>query len=267
MQINARITYARKWEQIHKVIQLKNLCNIPTSVCVPHSKLTINWQHVTACWRLHANYHTCICVLALCIVEVHLAKSIQQLWVHAEPPYLISWIHPCICTSIASLFIYTWMYVYLLQSWLEQYQWWRSKSCCWWYEILYQSADIKVSYSTVVNNVLWPHTYCTSCILVHLAICVATCILLTILKCMCTCYSLSNNSISVEGARAVADGMKYCTSLQTLQWVIVQQGRSTQSGRSGYGLTTFFPTDNFWEISTGCTHVMCIAHVYVNIAK
>ena len=37
------------------------------------------------------------------------------------------------------------------------------------------------------------------------------------LKCMCIFHSLSNNNISDEGARAVADGMKYCTSLQSLQ--------------------------------------------------
>ena len=34
---------------------------------------------------------------------------------------------------------------------------------------------------------------------------------------MCICYSLMNNNISDEGARAVADGMKYCTSLETLE--------------------------------------------------
>ena len=33
----------------------------------------------------------------------------------------------------------------------------------------------------------------------------------------CICYSLSSNSISDEGARAVADGMKYCTSLKSLK--------------------------------------------------
>ena len=52
-----------------------------------------------------------------------------------------------------------------------------------------------------------------------------TCILLPCLyipECMCICYSLGSNSISDEGARAVADGMKYCTSLKTLEWVTVQ---------------------------------------------
>ena len=49
-----------------------------------------------------------------------------------------------------------------------------------------------------------------------------TCILLPCLyidlpECMCICYSLGSNSISDEGARAVADGMKYFTSLQSLQ--------------------------------------------------
>ena len=36
-------------------------------------------------------------------------------------------------------------------------------------------------------------------------------------KCMCICYSLGSINISVEGARAVADGMKYCTNLKTLE--------------------------------------------------
>ena len=36
-------------------------------------------------------------------------------------------------------------------------------------------------------------------------------------ECMCICYSLGSNSISDEGARAVADSMKYCTSLKTLE--------------------------------------------------
>ena len=47
-----------------------------------------------------------------------------------------------------------------------------------------------------------------------------TCILLPCLyipECMCICYSLNSNSISDEGARAVADGMKYCTRLKSLQ--------------------------------------------------
>ena len=55
--------------------------------------------------------------------------------------------------------------VYLLQSWLEQYQWWRGNSCCWWYEVLYQSADIRVSYTYII--IVWPNTYCTYCILIH----------------------------------------------------------------------------------------------------
>ena len=47
-----------------------------------------------------------------------------------------------------------------------------------------------------------------------------TCILLPCLyipERMCICYSLGWNSISDEGARAVADSMKYCTSLETLE--------------------------------------------------
>ena len=47
-----------------------------------------------------------------------------------------------------------------------------------------------------------------------------TCILLPglyILEGMCICYSVGQNSIRDDGARAVADGMKYCTSLQSLQ--------------------------------------------------
>ena len=46
-----------------------------------------------------------------------------------------------------------------------------------------------------------------------------TCILLPCLykpECMCICYRLINNNISDEGVRAVADGMKYCISLQRL---------------------------------------------------
>ena len=39
----------------------------------------------------------------------------------------------------------------------------------------------------------------------------------SLFECMCICYSLYSNSISGEGARAVADGMKYCTSLETLE--------------------------------------------------
>ena len=31
------------------------------------------------------------------------------------------------------------------------------------------------------------------------------------------CCSLSSNSSGDEGARAIADGMKYCTSLQSLK--------------------------------------------------
>ena len=34
---------------------------------------------------------------------------------------------------------------------------------------------------------------------------------------MCICCSLSSNNISDEGARAIADGMKYCTSLERLE--------------------------------------------------
>ena len=52
-------------------------------------------------------------------------------------------------------------------------------------------------------------TYC--CIV---AVCVHIhCFLISL--CMYICYSLSSNNISDEGARAVADGMKYCTSQQS----------------------------------------------------
>ena len=43
------------------------------------------------------------------------------------------------------------------------------------------------------------------------------CLYVYVPECMCICYSLGDNSISDEGARAVADGMKYCTSLKTLE--------------------------------------------------
>ena len=35
--------------------------------------------------------------------------------------------------------------------------------------------------------------------------------------CLYICFSLNSNNISDEGARAVADGMKYCTSLKSLK--------------------------------------------------
>ena len=44
----------------------------------------------------------------------------------------------------------------------------------------------------------------------------STTILCDIPECMCIYYSLGSNNISDKGARAIADGMKYCTSLQTL---------------------------------------------------
>ena len=40
---------------------------------------------------------------------------------------------------------------------------------------------------------------------------------LIILKIMCISYSLSHNVISDEGARALVDGMKYCTSVHRLE--------------------------------------------------
>ena len=39
----------------------------------------------------------------------------------------------------------------------------------------------------------------------------------SLFECMCICYSLNSNNISDEGARALADGMKDCTSLKTLE--------------------------------------------------
>ena len=77
----------------------------------------------------------------------------------------------------------------------------------------------KTLQSTIVND-MCPHTYCTCCASSNLCTSHVHCILLTCLyytRMYAICYSVYSNNISDEGARAVADGMKYCTSLQTLR--------------------------------------------------
>ena len=57
-----------------------------------------------------------------------------------------------------------------------------------------------MSYSTVVNNVEWPHTYCTCFILVHLAICVVLhvyCFLVCIYLNVCVLVTVLPVTVSV----------------------------------------------------------------------
>ena len=88
---------------------------------------------------------------------------------------------------------------------------------------MYQSAEIAVSYCTVVNNAVWPHTYCMYVHVVYFSTSsnMCTCTHILLLCCISlyvnVCYSLSRSNISDEGVRAIADSMKYCKSLQTLE--------------------------------------------------
>ena len=73
-----------------------------------------------------------------------------------------------------------------------------------------------MSYSTVVSNVVYVATYLLYMLYTSTSSNLCTLPCLYIPECTCVCYSLDGNSISDEGARAVADDMKYCTSLKTL---------------------------------------------------
>ena len=55
-----------------------------------------------------------------------------------------------------------------------------------------------MSYSTVFKNVVWPHTYCTCCILVHLAICVHVyCFIVSIYLNVCVFVTVLGGTVSV----------------------------------------------------------------------